>query len=196
MELFLATKNKGKIIEFTEVLSDLSIKLLTPADIPGFPKEIPEEESSFRENALAKARFAHAHANYPVLADDSGIIVEALKKELGVHTRRWGAGPEASDEEWITYFLNRMKNEKNKRAEFVCVLALIDENGLKHIFEGHCMGTITETLEADYLPGLPISACFRPDGYDRVFSALTVAEKNRVSHRGRAMQELRKFLQR
>jgi XTP/dITP diphosphohydrolase len=193
MNILLATKNTGKIIEFREALSDLPLKFLTPADIPGFPKEIPEEENSFHENALAKARFAYDHAQCPVLADDSGIIVEALQKELGVHTRRWGAGPGASDEEWIAHFLHRMKKERNKQAEFVCVLVLIDEAG-KHLFEGHCKGTITETLEADYLPGLPISACFRPEGYDRVFSALIIEEKNKVSHRGRAMAKLREFL--
>lgn len=192
--LLIATKNQGKIIEIKEALGDFSIEILIPNDLPGFPKEIPEEGNSFRENALAKARFAHVHATCAVLADDSGIIVEALREELGVHTRRWGAGPQASDEEWIAFFLDRMRREKNKRAEFVCVLALIDESGAEHLFEGRCTGVITETLEADYLPGLPISACFRPDGYDHVFSALTIEQKNAVSHRGKAMAKLRGFL--
>jgi len=106
-----------------------------------------------------------------------------------------GAGPEANDEEWITFFLDRMKGEKSKRARFTCVLAVYDGNEV-HTFEGYCDGVITETLEAEYLPGLPISACFRPDGYDTVFSALSVEEKNRVSHRGKAVRELKEYLSR
>ena len=88
-----------------------------------------------------------------------------------------------------------MKKESNKRARFVCVIALVDANGEKRTFEGCCDGIITESLEAEYLPGLPISACFMPEGLSKVFSALTVEEKNRVSHRGRAVQALRIFLE-
>jgi len=129
----------------------------------------------------------------PTIAEDSGIHVEALGGELGIHTRRWGAGPEASDGEWIQYFLERMRKERNKRARFHCVVALVSSNR-EIAFEGECRGAITDSLEADYLPGLPISACFKPDGYDRVFSALMTEEKNRVSHRGRALHKLREFL--
>lgn len=150
---------------------------------------------TFEANALQKARFYYEKAKLPVLADDSGIIVEALEKELGIHTRRWGAGPKATDEEWISYFLERMGNEKNKRARFVCALAYIDEQGQEHLFEGTCDGVITKSLEADYLPGLPISACFRPDGHKAVYSAMNIEQKNSTSHRGRALRSFQKFLE-
>ncbi len=193
MHLLIGTKNEGKIIEMREVLCELPITITTPNDV-GISDSPHETGDTFHANAEQKARFYHVRSQLPTVADDSGIIVDALKDELGIHTRRWGAGPDASDQEWIRYFLNRMKQEANKRARFVCVLHLIDEQGNHHQFEGTCDGVITDELEADYLPGLPISACFKPDGSDLVFSALSIDEKNRVSHRGQALHALKRHL--
>lgn len=193
MNLLLATTNKGKIIEMTEALSGLPLTIKTPTDL-GITESPHETGDTFQDNALEKARFYYERSKMPTLADDSGIIVEALKDELGIHTRRWGAGPTASDSEWIEFFLERMRHEKNKKAEFICVLAFIDESGNEHLFEGQCKGVITDTLEADYLPGLPISACFKPDGYEAVYSAMKLEQKNSASHRGKALQSLRHFL--
>ena len=193
MDLLLGTNNKGKVIEIKEALTGLPISILTPDDFS--IAELPEETGeTFAENAIQKANFYFEKTNVPTLADDSGIEVDALKDELGLHTRRWGAGSAASDEEWIAYFLKRMHKEKNKRARFVCTLAHIDRDGKLHLFEGTCEGMITEKLEADYLPGLPISACFKPDGFDRAFSALSVEQKNSTSHRGRACQKFAEHL--
>lgn len=193
MKLLIGTKNRGKIIEISEALSRLSIACIDPHSI-GIAEDPEETGSTFAENAIQKARYYREHSGLPTLADDSGIIVEALQRELGIHTRRWGAGPKASDDEWITYFLDRMHKECNKRARFVCVLAYIDEHGKEHLFEGTCDGLITETLEADYLPGLPISACFKPNGFNCVYSAMNIEQKNSTSHRGRAMEKFREFL--
>ncbi|MDD5623594.1 MAG: non-canonical purine NTP pyrophosphatase [Candidatus Peribacteraceae bacterium] len=193
--LLIATSNRGKVQELSGVLSTLPLDILTPLDLP-YIEETPQESgSTFEENALEKARFFSERSGLPTVADDSGIIVEALGEELGLHTRRWGAGPAASDAEWIDFFLKRMRKEKNKRARFVCVLAYVDPLGATHTFEGRCEGIITPTLEADYLPGLPISACFRPDGHSAVFSALTIEQKNSTSHRGKAAHSLKKHLQ-
>ena len=194
MNLLIATTNRGKIIEIGESLAEWGVHLVSPSDI-GIMEAPHEHGETFEANAREKAHFYHAKAGIPTLADDSGILVEALQKELGVHTRRWGAGPRASDEEWITYFLERMRREENKRAHFVCVLAYIDAAGTEHLFRGTCDGIITPTLEASYLPGLPISACFRPDGFDCVYSAMSVQEKNSVSHRGRAMKAWREYVE-
>jgi len=193
MKLLLATSNKGKIIEMKEGLAGLPVDVVTPGDvgISGSPEETGE---TFTENALQKARFYREKSGLPTVADDSGILVEALQNELGVHTRRWGAGPDASDHRWITFFLDRMRIEPNKKARFMCAIAYIDDGGNEHLFEGTCEGMITEELEADYLPGLPISACFKPDGFSAVFSALTIEQKNSTSHRGRAVQKLADFL--
>lgn len=193
MRLLIGTTNKGKMTEISEALHDLPLTLLSLADL-GINGNPTENGSTFEQNAQLKAHFFHAKSGIPTVADDSGIIVEALQGALGLHTRRWGAGPDASDDVWIDHFLKRMKNEKNRRASFVCSIAYIDPKGSIHAFQGECSGIITPTLEASWLPGLPISACFKPDGFDNVFSALTPAEKNRTSHRGKALQTLRAFL--
>lgn len=195
MQLLLATTNAGKITEMSEALSGLGLEIKTPKDFSII--DAPEEHgSTYIDNALEKAHFYYERAKIPTLADDSGIIVEALKSELGIHTRRWGAGPSASDEEWISYFLKRMEKVSDRRAKFICVLAYIDSQGTEHIFEGHCDGMIIQTLEASYLPGLPISACFKPIGHSVVYSAMKLEQKNSTSHRGRAILAFREFLKR
>lgn len=179
--------------EMREALDGLGLELLDLSHVPTI--SVPEETgTTYRENAVIKAKHFFDATGHPTVADDSGIVIDALKGELGVQTRRWGAGPDATDEEWIDYFLKRMKKEQNKRATFLCTLAHVDHQGQVHVFEGTCDGTITDALEADYLPGLPISACFRPDGEEYVFSALKTEQKNRTSHRGRALRQLREFL--
>ncbi len=194
MKILLGTNNAGKIIEISDVLSGLPFELLTPKKI-GLHSDVDEIGTTFEENALLKARHFSRLSKLPTLADDSGIIVEALRDELGVQTRRWGAGAAASDAEWIDHFLKRMKKERNKQATFICCLAFIDEHGSEYLFEGTCAGAITETLEADYLSGLPISACFKPDGHSVVYSAMSIEQKNSTSHRGKALKKVREFLQ-
>ena len=191
--ILIGSNNKGKYIEISEVLGDLEVNLIQPLDL-GISEDPAETGETFEENAVQKALFYHEKAKIPTLADDSGIIIEALQDELGIHTRRWGAGPQASDKKWIEFFLKRMKQESNKRAHFVCHLAYIGPDGILHSFEGRCSGIITDELEADYLPGLPISACFRPNGFDSVFSALTLDQKNSTSHRGLASHKLKEHL--
>ena len=181
-------------MEISEGLIGLPLKILTP-NILGLSEPSEETGTTFAENAAEKARFFFERSGLPTLADDSGIIIEALQGELGLHTRRWGAGPQANDEEWIDFFLKRMRNEMNRRARFQCVLAYIDAEDSLRTFEGICEGTITDMLEGPYLPGLPISACFKPEGFDHVFSNLSLEEKNRVSHRGKATLRFREFLE-
>lgn len=207
MKLLLGTSNKGKIKEIADALvTSLAghsksdgwsvVEILTPEqlDIFGKPQETGE---TYADNAVQKARFYFEQSyGLPTLADDSGIVVDALAGELGIHTRRWGKGPDATDYGWIEFFLERMRHEKNRKARFLCSLAYIDASGELHTFEGSCDGIITDELEADFLPGLPISACFKPDGYDKVFSALSVEEKNSISHRGRALQAFSVYLRR
>lgn len=193
MQLLLGTGNKGKIKEMSDALAGLSLSIVTP-DNMGITDKPDETGTTYAENAIQKAQFYFDRAHIPTLADDSGIVVDALQNELGIHTRRWGKGPDATDYKWIEFFLERMSREENRRARFLCTLAYIDAAGELHTFEGSCDGVITAELEADYLPGLPISACFKPDGYDKVFSALSVDEKNQISHRGRALQTFSVFL--
>lgn len=192
-EILIGTGNRGKFLDISDALSTLPIVLKQPFDL-GITEIPPEEGATFLDNAREKARFYHARSSLPTLADDSGITVEAIAGELGIHTRRWGAGPDATDEEWVAFFLQRMRSEVNKRAIFTCVLCYIDTEGNEHVFEGSCTGTITETIEAPYARGVPIAGCFKPEGADRVYSAMSIHEKNRHSHRGRAVSLFREHL--
>lgn len=187
MKLLIGTANKGKFIEMAELLKEGDVDCVFPADI-GITEVPSETGDTFRDNARLKALFYRERSGLPVLADDSGIIVDALKDELGVFTRRWGAGPDVSDRAWVDFFLERMRGEPNKKARFLCTLCHIDEAGNESYFEGTDEGTITDELEAEFLPGLPLSACFKPVGKDRVYSALDIAQKNEISHRGRAVR--------
>ena len=189
MQLLIGTNNAGKVTEISECIAHLPFEILTPK---GLEIDLPPPEetgTSYAQNAMLKARYYYVQTGIPTLADDSGIIIDSLEGELGIHTRRWGAGAEASDEEWIEHFLQRMSKEKNKRARFICTVAYIDSDGRTHVFERVNEGVITDELEAEYLPGLPIAGCFKPDGHDMVYSAMSVEQKNTVSHRGMAMQK-------
>lgn len=218
-ELIVATKNPGKFKEVVEALSrpltgqaGLNFKSHFLGDIAasggGFnDDDFVEDGKTFEDNSRKKAEYYFKRlkdqfepGKLLVLGEDSGIIVDALAGELGVKTRRWGAGEQASDEEWIKYFLGRMKGVPvdGRGAEFVCSACLkgIDSGG-EEIFEnflGETRGVITNGLEAPLQPGIPLSSCFRPEGFDRVYAALSVEEKNKISHRGKAMKGVREFL--
>lgn len=160
----------------------------------GIREEYPEEGSTFEANALGKARFYHELSGLPTVADDSGLFVDALGDELGVKTRRWGAGEQASDEEWLNFFMRRMEKEPERRARFVCVAAYADGEQ-EMAFEGETQGQITLTVEAPIQPGIPLSSVFKADGCAIVYSALSPAEKAQWSHRGKAFAQLLHFLQ-
>ncbi|PIZ75473.1 hypothetical protein COY05_03875 [Candidatus Peregrinibacteria bacterium CG_4_10_14_0_2_um_filter_38_24] len=211
--LLIATTNQGKFKEIFEVLGVLDVsrgggfhvislrdlcdsegcfaggeRRFAMSDFDG----IEEDGETFKENAEKKARFYHEKTGLLTVAEDSGIVVFALDGELGVKTRRWGAGEKASDEEWIEFFMKRMVSEKNRDAKFVCCACLCGEilhNGdeVCEVFEGETFGKITEKLEAPILGGLPLSSCFLPEGRDKVYAALSAEEKNSISHRGKAM---------
>lgn len=198
-KLLIATRNKGKFNEIREVFSDLPWSLLS---LQGYEEEIQsslgeavEDGDTFEKNAYKKAKFYFDKTGLMVLAEDSGIIVDALKGEPGVKTRRFGAGEKASDEEWIAYFLNEMSNvpREKRSAEFVCVACLMGKDFVEY-FRGETQGFITMGLEAPIKEGVPLSSCFRPEGYDMVYAALDIKQKNLVSHRGKAMFKVLEFL--
>lgn len=193
--VLVATSNKGKYKEMMEVLGDLPYEFLRLDDV-GISGDCEEDADSFEGNAVLKARYYWEKSGLMTLAEDSGILVDALEGELGIKTRRWGAGEKANDEEWITYFLERMGDVPYQRrgAKFVCCSAIIDDNGTEHLFKGETPGIITQGLEAPIYHGLPLSSCFKPVGLTKVYSALTPEEKNTVSHRGKAMKQVHDWL--
>jgi len=194
MRLLLGTANTGKAIEIRSALTPLALELVTPADL-GIFDDCEEPHDTLRENALFKARFYFERGGgIPTIAEDTGLYVDAIVDELGVKTRRWGAGEHATDDEWLAFFLKRMEHEEDRNAKFVCALAYIDIDGNELIFEGDSCGTITREPRAPYLPGLPVSSVFLHEEYDRVFSALTHEEKSAVSHRGKAIAQFMHYV--
>jgi len=188
-KILIATGNRGKLKEIQEIFRDLPFEFVTLNDL-GITAECEETGASFEENAILKAKFYAEHINFkfPVVAEDSGILVDALPGQLGVKTKRFGLGAEASDEDWIQHFLEIMRPvpPEKRTARFVCCAALLMKPGEVKTFEGVAEGIIAETLEAEIYGGLPMSSCFRPVGYDQVYSALPSDVKHFVSHRGKA----------
>lgn len=174
--------------EVRSALKSLACHILSPADL-GIAGSPPEDFPTLGENARSKARFYFERSGgVATIAEDTGLYVDALSNELGVKTRRWGAGAHATDDEWLAFFLDRMKDETDRGAKFVCALCYVDAAGNEHVFHSESKGTIVPEPRAGYLPGLPVSSVFLPEGYDRVFSALTHDEKNALSHRGKALK--------
>lgn len=188
MKILIATKNPGKFLEIRDMLSGLEAEFVSLKDI-GIEDDFEETGETFEENALGKARFYHSLSDLPTVSDDSGLIVEALAEELGVKTRRWGAGEKASDEEWFGYFMKRMAEEENRRARFVCVAAYVHGQN-EQAFFGETAGEVTLEAEAPLKPGIPLSSVFKPIGHASVYAGLSDQEKNKLSHRGKAFEQL------
>lgn len=197
-QLLIATKNPGKFSEISEVLADLPLQLFSLKDI-NCEDDVEEHGATHEANAILKAQHFFKKTGLPTLGEDSGIYIDAFPGELGVATRRWNGLADASDEEWIRVFLEKMKTlpPEKRGARFVCCAAVVlDESSFENpfLFLGETRGIITDGLEAPLKAGIPISSCFRPEGKTKVYAALTVAEKNEVSHRGKAMKAVREFL--
>lgn len=192
-QLLLATTNPSKTRELANSLADFDFEIRTLADFPKL-KMPPENGATFEENAKIKAEFCHEKTGLIALADDSGIFVEALPHELGVKTVRFGRGENASDREWLDYFLEKMRDKKNRRAKFVCVLALARANLETEFFRGEVEGEILREIDAPILPRIPLSSVFLANDATRVFAAMSENEKAKFSHRGRALKKLKTFL--
>jgi XTP/dITP diphosphohydrolase len=197
MQLLIGTTNKGKFGEIREVLHHLPLHLLTPQEIH-ITEKPAESGANYEENARLKCNFYFEKSNrLPTLAEDSGIEIAAFPGELGFKTRRWGAGENAGDEEWLTHFLAELKKHPDElhRATFICTAALkLPDADTIRIFHGKCPGRLLTSPQTTVPHGIPLSACFVPEGFDKVYAALTPEEKNGISHRGQAIHQVREFL--
>jgi len=190
MKLHIATGNEGKLSEIKSFLNLSTIEWVKCDYV-----DLSEETgNTFQENALQKALNAFSQTGVPTLAEDSGIEVDALQGELGVKTRRWGAGESATDEEWMKYFLERMKGEKVRTARFFTSACLVLSLEEIYICGGACEGEILQESSVSLVKGIPLSSYFIPNGYAKTFSELSVSEKNKISHRGNAMSKIAQIL--
>ena len=184
----LATRNKGKTREFAELLNHPSIEILNLDDFGPIP-EVIEDGATFDDNAYKKASFTARILGYPALADDSGLCVDALGGAPGVISARY-AGDNASDAENVKKMLAAVKGEKNRDAAFKCVISIAVPTGAALTYEGECKGIIIDEPAGDNGFGYD-PVFFYPD-LNKTFAQLTIEEKGRVSHRGRALQEMAK----
>ena len=192
MHIVLATRNKGKAREIREMLKDLDLQILTLDDFTEIPVAI-EDGKSFQENALKKARFVASYLKMAVIADDSGVEVDALGKRPGIFSARY-AGENATDEENNRKLLEELKGLpfEKRRACYRCGIALVIPPRTEETVEGHCNGFIA--LEPKGRGGFGYDPLFYVPEYGKTMADLSPEIKNRISHRGRALSKLREKL--
>lgn len=192
MKLILASNNAKKLKELKAILSDMNVELLSQREA-GCDFEVDETGVTFAENAYLKAKAVHDATGETVIADDSGLMVEALNGEPGVYSARYApGGHEASDKEKYEYLLSKMENMEHRAAKFVTNICCIFPNGDIIRAEGECRGEILKTPEGE--GGFGYDPVFRPEGFDTSMAVLGPAVKNRISHRANALREFRKKL--
>ena len=185
--LVIATRNQGKTSEIRSLLQDYPIEIKNLNDFGPIP-EVEEDGDTFDENAYKKASFAARVLGFPALADDSGLVVEALAGRPGIHSARYG-GAGATDRIRCDRLLSELKGVTNRKAAFECVISIAVPTGPALTYEGRCEGVIAETPMGEN--GFGYDPVFFYPPLDKTFAQLTESEKNRVSHRGRALGEIR-----
>jgi XTP/dITP diphosphohydrolase len=183
--LVIATHNKGKTAEIRDLLNAFPITIKNLDDFGPIP-EVVEDGDTFDENAYKKASFTARVLGFPALSDDSGLSVAALNGAPGVHSARY-AGPDATDGQRCNKLLAALENQSNRSAAFECVISIAVPTGQALTYEGRCEGTILQTPSG--ANGFGYDPVFFYPPLNKTFAQLTMAEKSRVSHRGRALQE-------
>ena len=192
MDIVIATLNQNKLKEFKALLEGFKLTILSLKDFPHLPA-IAEDGKSFYENALKKATTVARYTRKLTIADDSGIEVEALGGRPGVHSSRF-AGENASDEENNAKLLSELHSVPFDRrgARFRCVLVVAKPEGETTFVEGECKGIIIDKPRGHY--GFGYDPIFLVPEYNKTFSEIRPEEKNRISHRARALRKLLELL--
>ena len=194
MEIVLATRNKKKIEEIKRITADLPITVLGLDSFPDCPETV-EDRDTFEGNAVKKAVEVCRHTGKVALADDSGLEVDALGGAPGVYSARYaggsGGGNDVRNYEKLLSELRNIPNEK-REAQFVCCMALAFPDGTTRTFMGYAKGCIGH--EPRGKTGFGYDPVFIPQGHKRTFAEMTPEEKDRLSHRGKALEKLAEFL--
>jgi len=191
-EVVIATRNPGKFREIKAILSSLPLKFLSLEDFPDIP-EVVEDGATFAENAGKKARMIADFTGRLAIADDSGLAVDALQGRPGVFSSRY-AGEKATDRERCQKLLDEMASiPKGKRqARFVCAMAVALPRGRMEVVEGECRGRVTSAPRGKR--GFGYDPIFFVPQFGKTMGELEPEEKNRISHRGRALEKLKALL--
>lgn len=188
MKLVFATNNKNKLYELRKILGD-KIEIVSLSDINCFD-DVPEDHETLEENALQKAQYIKDKFGLDCFADDTGLEIEALDNRPGVYSARF-AGEDKDSEKNMDKVLEELKDNKNRDAHFRTVIALI-KDGHTHLFEGRVEGEILTERHGN--TGFGYDPIFQPKGYKLSFSEMGLDEKNKISHRAKAVEKLCKFL--
>jgi XTP/dITP diphosphohydrolase len=194
--LLLATANKKKLVELQRILDGTlgssRVELVGLSDFADYP-DVPETGLTFGENALIKAREGASRTGLPTVADDSGLAVDALNGMPGVFSARW-AGGHGDDNANLDLVLAQIGDvpDEHRGGSFVCAAALVLPNGREHLVEGRQPGRILRARRGD--GGFGYDPIFLGDGQDRTNAELSPAEKDAISHRGKAFRELSKVI--
>ena len=194
--LLLATANPKKLVELQRILDvtlgTSRVELVGLSDFPGYP-DVPETGLSFGENALIKARAGFARTGLPTVADDSGLAVDALGGMPGIFSARW-AGGHGDDQANLDLLLAQISDlqDEHRGGAFVCAAALVLPGGREHLVEGRQQGRILHARRGE--GGFGYDPVFLGDGQSRTNAELTPAEKDAISHRGKAFRALSKVI--
>jgi XTP/dITP diphosphohydrolase len=184
--IVLATRNQGKVREFREILKDFPFDIRSLNDFGPLP-EVEEDGETFDDNAYKKAVFVAKALGLPAIADDSGLVVEALHGAPGVHSARY-AGPQATDADNVTKLLQEMADKNDRRAAFHCVISIAVPSGPALTYEGRCEGELLHAPQGNNGFGYDPIFLYPPLGQS--FAEIPAAEKNRISHRGHALAQV------
>lgn len=188
MQLVFATNNANKLKE-VQALVPKHIKLLSLVDILCI-EDIPETQETIEGNAIQKAEYIKTNYGYDCFADDTGLEVEILNSEPGVYSARY-AGPQRNSDDNMDKLLSKLKGKDNRVAQFKTVVAL-HLNGKLKTFTGICKGEITSEKHGE--KGFGYDPIFKANGYDKTFAEISLEEKNKIGHRGKAVHQLINFL--
>ncbi|TDE42776.1 non-canonical purine NTP diphosphatase [Flavobacterium rhamnosiphilum] len=188
MQLVFASNNKNKILEIQSILPD-TIEILSLESI-GCHEDIPETAETIEGNAVLKANYVTQKYGYNCFADDTGLEVDSLNGEPGVYSARY-AGEQRNSDDNMNKLLECLSGKSNRKAQFKTVIAL-NLNGKQHLFTGIARGEIT--LEKTGNQGFGYDPIFKPEEYQETFAQLSLDIKNKISHRGKATQQLIDFL--
>lgn len=194
MEIILATNNANKVREAGQILADAGYEVVSQSDA-GINIEVDETGTTFEENAVLKAEAVYSFSHTAVIADDSGLAVDALDGEPGVYSARYG-GEEAKGRR-KQLLLSKLENipDEKRTARFVCVICFISQSGEKKLFRGECEGRIGRSVVGD--GGFGYDPVFIPQNHyadGLTFAQISQEEKNTLSHRGKALELLSDYL--
>lgn len=186
-KILIATTNKGKMNDIREIFKDLNLTILSFLDFKNYP-EVIEDGDTFEANAIKKAKAAYDYFKMPVIADDSGLTVEQLNGAPGVISARY-AGENATDKQNNIKLISELQNHPEPHlAKYICVAVYYDGNNLK-IVNGDCKGRIVKGGKG--ANGFGYDPYFVPEGYELTMGELSLQEKNKISHRLKAFEQLK-----